>query len=116
MDFQEFSKKIEPFKYDDEDKYTLWLGVGYYKVEIFDSREEEGFEGNGYDWESLAKVFVDEKMPEIKDKIEYYSSEADTFVVVFSEKSALEEFALAFKAACEDEPLIMDLFSRAELD
>ena len=46
---------------------------------------DEGFEG-GYDWNSLALVFL------------------------------LEKNARGFRAACEGRELITDLFSRAELD
>ena len=47
---------------------------------------DEGFEGGGYDWNSLALVFL------------------------------LEKNARGFRAACEGRELITDLFSRAELD
>ncbi|MCY7169950.1 Imm51 family immunity protein [Streptococcus mitis] len=45
---------------------------------MFDTREEEGFEGNGYDWESLALVFLEEKMPELSDAI-YFDPEGSMF-------------------------------------
>ena len=33
---------------------SVFLNVGEYLQEIFDTREDEGFEGSGYDWRSLA--------------------------------------------------------------
>ena len=35
--------------------------MGEYLHEVFDTRAGEGVEGNGYDWGSLAQVFLDEK-------------------------------------------------------
>ena len=118
MDLQKFEEKIAPFYWywvEYSGYYTLCLDAGDYKSEIFESRYEEGFEGNGYDWQSLAVVFMDEKMPEIKEDI-FQNSEGGTLCLQSRNKVALEQFALAFKAACEDDFLIRDLFSRAELD
>ena len=55
-------------------------------------------------------IFLDEKVPELKDAIDF-DSEASMFCI-----EALKKFALSFKEACEDDKLIRDLFSRAELD
>ncbi|MDR1625282.1 MAG: immunity 51 family protein, partial [Spirochaetia bacterium] len=70
MDFEE---KIKPFFWVEHDSgsVSLCLNVGSYKTEIFDSRTDEGFEGNGYDWGSLALVFLNEKMPEFKGVIDF---------------------------------------------
>ncbi|NHN34455.1 hypothetical protein G9U52_32190 [Paenibacillus sp. S3N08] len=38
------------------------------------------------------------------------------FAAYTHEKEAMRHFAIAFKEACEDNALINDLFSRAELD
>ena len=60
--------------------------VCYPKVGVLERfSADEGFEG-GYDWNSLALVFL------------------------------LEKNARGFKAACEDRKLITDLFSRAQLN
>ncbi|WP_341282995.1 Imm51 family immunity protein [Paenibacillus sp. FSL H8-0537] len=82
---------------------------------MFDTRAEEGFQGSGYDWGSLAAVFLEEKAPELAEQI-HFDPEADMFCVYSSNRKALMNFALAFKAACEDHDLISDLFTRAELD
>ena len=75
-----FDEKIKPFFFvEHEDTASLCLNVGEYKAEIFEEREDEGFEGSGYDWQSLALVFLNEKVPELKDaigtKIEYVGYE-----------------------------------------
>ena len=114
MDTNDFEMKIQPFFWV-ESKMTasVCLSVGEYKAEIFQAREDEGFEGNGYDWESLARVFVEEQVPELSEKISF-DSEGSMFCAYSEDKDALKE--LKFKDACENETLIMDLFSRAELD
>ena len=108
--------KIDPFKLISYDSgNSLLLNVGEYKTEIFEKRKDEGFEGNGYDWESLAKVFLDEKLPDLKDKIGF-DPEGSMFCAYSKDLEALKEFAVSFYNACENEDLIEDLFSRAILD
>ena len=94
---------------------SVILTVGSYLAELFDTRADEGFEGNGYDWASLAAVFLNERMPELAETI-HFDPEADMFCAYSSNGAAVEQFAWAFKSACEDDVLIHDLFTRAELD
>ncbi|MEI0559909.1 Imm51 family immunity protein [Brachyspira intermedia] len=58
---------------------------------------------------------LDKKVHELKDAIDF-DSEASMFCAYSSDIEALKKFALSFKEACEDDKLIRDLFSRAELD
>ena len=63
-----FEETIKPFFWVEHEKSTsLCLSNLNYKAEIFDSRADEGFIGNGYDWGSLALVFLEEKMPDLID-------------------------------------------------
>lgn len=94
---------------------AVCLSAGEYLQEMFDARADEGFVGNGYDWSSLARVFLDEKCPELREKISF-DSEADMFCACSEDKEALADFIWHFRMACEDESLISDLFSRAILD
>ena len=112
-----FEEKIKPFFWVEHESgsVSLCLSVGDYKKEVFEARSDEGFEGNGYDWGSLASVFLNEKMPELKKAIGL-DPEASMFCAYSTDKEALKKFATEFKDACENEPLINDLFSRAELD
>lgn len=58
MDTNNFAEKIKPFFWVEHlNSYSICLNVGDYKNELFKTREDEGFEGNGYDWTSLARVF-----------------------------------------------------------
>ena len=75
----------------------------------------EGFEGSGYDWESLAKVFLEEKTPDLIGTVKFDSG-SSMFCAYSENAAALREFIAGFKNACENKALITDLFSRAELD
>ncbi|MEK4424955.1 immunity 51 family protein [Solibacillus sp. FSL K6-1523] len=117
MDLFNDKKKIAPFIWVDheEGSASLCLDVGEYKQELFDMRADEGFEGGGYDWNSLAVVFLKEKMPELNGIVNL-DSEASMFCAYSSDKEALGKFAISFKNMCEDGATSKDLFSRAELD
>ena len=114
---KDFETKIKPFFWvEQDDSYDLCLSTGDFKHEIFLVREEEGFIGNGYDWDSLARVFINEKMPDLENEIDLDMSEAGTFVVNSKNAETLQKFALAFRAMCDDDTMMSDLFSRAELN
>ncbi len=111
-----FKKTIKPFFWvEHANSVSVCLEVGEYKKELFKTREEEGFEGNGYDWASLAKVFITEKEPKFK-KIVKFDPESSMFCAYSSDIGALKDFILSFKEACENDTLIQNLFSKAELD
>lgn len=113
MNFEEI---IIPFFWVEHDNgASVYLNVGEYLQDVFATREDEGFEGNGYDWESLARTYLDEKANELIDVIEF-DSEAGMFCAYSDDEEALKKFITGFKCACEDKALILDLFSRAELD
>ncbi len=116
MDTNNFKESIKPFIWVEHEKsVSVCLNVGEYKTDIFQAREEEGFEGNGYDWTSLAKVFLEEQKSELIGVVKF-DPEAGMFCAYSSNAGALKIFIIAFKEACENETLIQDLFSRAELD
>jgi hypothetical protein len=111
-----FKETIKPFFWvEHANNVSVCLEVGSYKTHIFQSREDEGFEGNGYDWASLAKVFLEEKEPKFK-KVVKFDPESSMFCAYSSDVDTLKEFVISFKQACENDKLILDLFSRAELD
>ncbi|MDF2658118.1 MAG: glucan biosynthesis protein [Paenibacillus sp.] len=115
--FETVADQIRPFVLVQHDggNVSMILNVGEYKAELFELRADEGFEGNGYDWGSLAAVFLEEKMPELTGVIRF-DPEASMFCAYSSEREAMYRFATGFKQACEDDALIRDLFARAELD
>ena len=118
MDFtsENFKRKIEPFKFtSDDEQYTFSLDIDDgYLADLFKTREEDGFVGNGYDWEALAEIFLAEVYEGDDDSFEF-DSEAGAFIVYSEDGNSLADFALAFKETCEESERIADLFSRAEL-
>ncbi len=118
MEMEEtFKNEIAPFSWVEQSNgasVCLDAGSGYLQ-EVFDTRADEGFIGNGYDWGSLAQVFLVEKCQELQEKIGF-DLEADMFCAYSKDKDALADFISRFKKACEDRTLILDLFGRAELD
>lgn len=113
---EKFKQEIAPFIWVEyKGKASVVLDAGIYLQEVFDARADQGFEGSGYDWESLAKVFLEEKLQDLIEKVKF-DSEAGMFCVYSNDKAALQTFIQSFKRACEDKKLILDLFSRAELD
>lgn len=52
---EEFKKEISPFTWVEyKGTVSVCLNAGEYLQEIFDALADKGFEGGGYDWESLA--------------------------------------------------------------
>jgi len=116
MSNTDFTKSIAPFFWSEHDNSaSVCLEVGGYRNEIFEAHAEEGFEGSGYDWASLAKVFLEEKQPQLIGTVKF-DPEGSMYCAYSSDKEALKQFAIAFKEAVEDEALVHDLFSRAKLD
>lgn len=116
MDYEGWEKEIEPFEWSENDNNAcVYLDVRGYLQDVFDSRSAEGFEGNGYDWESLAKVFIQERCPEALGQL-IFDSEAGLFCVYSKQKEMLRKFICLFKNACERKGVILDLFTRAKLD
>lgn len=113
---EQFEKEIAPFFWVEYNAgASVCLNAGEYLQEVFATREDEGSLGNGYDWTGLAQVFLDETCSDLQGKIDF-DPEAGMFCAYSSDIEALADFVLRFKKACEDKPLILDLFSRAELD
>ena len=84
------------------------------RVSVFEEKEDEGWLGNGYDWTAIARVVVDEKIPDAKDKLEF-DPEAGMFCALGSIES-LERLGAEMKKVFDDENLLRDVLSRAELD
>jgi len=111
-----FEDDIKPFFWvEHEGSWSTCLDVGEFLVDVFATREDEGFEGNGYDWGSLAQVFLDERMPQLAGVVKF-DPEGSMFSAYSGDEAALRSFITAFRATCDDREQILDLFSRAELD
>lgn len=112
----DFNSRITPFAWcdlDDGCAYVTLYASEKYKNQLFKTRKKEGFTGNGYDWESLAQVFIRELVPDLLDDIQF-DSEYGMFEAHSSNLDALKQFIVEFKKTCETDDLIDDIFSRAE--
>jgi len=111
------AEALKPFVWIEQDSgnVSVILNAGSYKQDLFATRSDEGFEGSGYDWGSLAAVFLEEKLPELEGIVRF-DPEAGMFCAYSNQREALLRFAVGFKQACENDELIRDLFSRAILD
>jgi len=112
-----FDDMIYPFFWvEDGESASVCLSASErYKKELFQTRKKDGFRGTGYDWESLAQAFLDETMPEIREGIEF-DSENGMFCAYSSDLESLKSFIVSFKNACEDDALILRIFSNAKPD
>lgn len=84
------------------------------KSHIFDERADEGWCGNGYDWNAIAQVVLAEQLPDLANELSF-NPEAGMFSVSGS-RSALEKLGVAMHAVFHNDNAIRDLLSRAELD
>ncbi|MCL2189575.1 MAG: immunity 51 family protein [Defluviitaleaceae bacterium] len=109
----DFASQIAPFTWDDfEGSVSVTMYTSHkYKAGLFKTRKKEGFDGSGYDWESLAQVFLQEKASDLLEKIDF-DSEHLCFVAYSTDKEAMKRFVLMFKEMCENDVLLADIFSR----
>ncbi|OZG49056.1 Imm51 family immunity protein [Bombiscardovia coagulans] len=116
MNTSEWKDTIRPFIWVEHDEEaSVCLTPGTYKAALFSTRAKEGFEGNGYDWASLAEQFLHQHLPKIQNSI-MFDPEAEMFCAYSSDKDALRTFITAFKDACDDDTVIQEVFSTIELD
>jgi hypothetical protein len=96
---KKLKEMITPFRWlSDSGAYTLYLDISDYNREYF---AKHGMLGNGYDWEKLAILHLEENMPEALKKISF-DCEADMFSASSDSKKILKEFALSFHELCTD--------------
>jgi Immunity protein 51 len=84
------------------------------RIRIFEERSSDGWLGNGYDWTSIARVVVEERLPDLRDELNF-DPEAGTFVAIGS-ITALRRLGEEMKKVFDDEASIRDILGRAELD
>jgi hypothetical protein len=104
-----------PFILMDDEYQTLFL-TDTHMVSHFHVFEEhqQGWLGNGYDWTSVARVVVRERLGHLQSVLDY-DPEAGMFSAN-GPRSALEELGKEMLAVYNDKEQLHDLLSRAELD
>ena len=112
------NNNIKPFIihiHDDKpNSASLLLTEFREKTHIFAERADEGWEGGGYDWGSIAQVVLDEKVPELAKKINF-DPEGSMFCA-YGEIDAVQKLGEAMKKVYDNDDVLRDLLSRAELD
>ena len=69
---EDFHQEIAPFVWVEHDaSVSVCLEAGGYLQEVFDTRAGDGFIGNGYDWESLAIIFLSEGQDKLRPGSRY---------------------------------------------
>lgn len=81
---------------------------------VFEERADEGWQGNGYDWASIARVLLGEDLSDLADTVGL-DPEAGMFAA-YGDGEAVMRLAEAMHAAYHDEARLRDLLARAELD
>lgn len=111
-------ESIHPFRIhihqENPAQASLLLTDFHEKEHIFAERADEGWEGGGYDWGSVARVVLDEKTPQLAGKIGF-DPEGSMFAA-YGEVEAIRQFGKAMKEVYDSEPLLREVLSRAELD
>ena len=82
------------------------------KCPIFE--ENEGWLGNGYDWNSVAQVVMAERLSDLEGKIDF-DPEAGMFCA-YGPRAPLDKLAAEMHKVWVDDSQLRDLLSRAELD
>lgn len=102
IELNEFEKSLEPFSFEKKlRRIEVYLESGEYKRNLFELYGEDGIEGNGYDWEKIAKMFLKDSKPNLKNKIKF-DSQADVFYAYSGDEDAMMNFITSFKYTCED--------------
>ena len=111
-----FEQAIKPFSWVAHGKsFSVCLSDLDYQSHIFATRADEGFEGCGYDWGSLASTFLEIQLPELENIVKF-DPEGSMFVAYSTDEESLKKFITEFKKACENTELILKIFAHAELD
>ena len=85
-----FDKKLEPFKInkDSDSLFSIILSAEDIDKSIFKCK----FTGNGYDFENLFRSYLENKFPELSNKLRY-DSEAGMFCAFSDSEKPLEKIA-----------------------
>lgn len=83
------------------------------KAHIFRERAEEGWTGNGRDWNAVAKVVIAEQLGEFSDEFTF-DSDASLFVISGT-RPHLTKLGNALKIVFDDDHILRDILFRAKL-
>ncbi|MFD6891170.1 Imm51 family immunity protein [Streptomyces sp. NPDC059957] len=108
---------LAPFHLDEGSEangsHCLYLFDGDME-QVADVFEQHNAESHGYGWEGLAQSLAHSLMPGSGDKIEFFGSEAGTFVVTSPDLKALTELAVLLHSAFHNRELLSHYIQTAE--
>lgn len=81
------------------------------KRHIFTERKDNGWCGNGYDWEAIAIIVLEEQLSDLKEKLSF-DSEADMFFAR-GQYGALKILGNALKEIYQNENELRNILGRA---
>lgn len=98
-----------------DDQGCLTIQAGACLKEVFATRTDEGAEGSGYDWASLTRVLIDERAPELADRVEL-DPDAQELLVFSTDMEALKKLKILLEQLVDSPKDARALFSKAELE
>lgn len=103
---------LDPFCWLDngDSTATVTLDIDDYKQELFERMEAEG---NGYDWELVAKAYLNQEMPQELEQISF-DSESAMFCAYSSHKDTLKRFIMGFRQLCENDRKLTALMKKVD--
>jgi hypothetical protein len=84
------------------------------RLHVFEERADEGWQGTGYDWTSVARVLVAEEFPQHESDVGH-DPEAGMFFMS-GPRPVLAVIAAELRRVFDDEARLRDLLDRAEPD
>ncbi len=106
---KKLKEMIAPFHWlSEKGRYTLSLDAGLLNADCF---ARNHMLGNGYDWEKVASVFIEQQGMDSGKKFSF-DCEADTFTINSSSKKMLKEFSISFHKFVMDENAFEKFLSR----
>ncbi|MFJ2747211.1 Imm51 family immunity protein [Streptomyces sp. NPDC087297] len=108
---------LAPFHLDERSEgdtsHCLYLFDGDME-QVADVFEEHSAECHGHGWEGLAQSLAHFHMPENGDQLQFFGSEAGTFVVTSPDLKALTDLAVLLHAAFHDRELLSHYIQAAK--
>ncbi|MEY2233150.1 Imm51 family immunity protein [Streptomyces sp. BF23-19] len=108
---------LAPFHLDEHSEsdgsHCLYLFDGDME-QVADVFEEHNAECHGYGWEGLAQSLAHSHMPENGDKLQFFGSEAGTFVVTSLDLKALTDLAVLLHSAFHNRELLNHYIQTAD--
>jgi len=100
-----------PFIFLDKDGRCQLLLLDNPMLEKFSVfQEREGWLGNGYDWTSVARNVLAERLPHLQDVLSFHP-EAGMFIA-YGPRAAVLELGMQMRAVFRDDGRLRDVLSR----